>query len=521
MFGIWDLGFGILEFVFLRRGMFTFTKEGVVKLEMLLQDVDVREWSGVRDVDISSVAYHSGDVRKGGLFCTWKGEKSDGHQYIAQAIERGAAAIVAEKIEPSFKGASIRVAAGRPALAWISANFFSRPAEKLDVIGVTGTNGKTSTAILIRHFLENAKRKTGLIGTIGYDFGKGMMPAERTTPEGLELQTYFDTMTRNGCRSAVMEVSSHALDQGRVEGISYRAAVFTNLTRDHLDYHGTMENYFYAKQKLFTRLSSGSVAVLNADDEWSAQIAAHLPNEVRVIRYGISSKETAFFAEKIQCRANGTQFVLKTPEGDYRVETPWLGMFSVLNILAAVSTGFALGLRVEDMSRWITTQSCVTGRMETVPHDGNFAVVVDYAHTDDAVRKALQALRPLAKKKLKVLIGCGGNRDKTKRPLMARAACELADEVAFTSDNPRDEDPMQILYDMLAGVRGMKNFHVYPEREEAIREILRGAQEGDVILIAGKGHETTQEICGQKFPFSDREVAWKILQEANHEATCA
>lgn len=483
-----------------------------MKLGDLLRDVDVKSVSGARDVEISSLAYHSVSARRGGLFCAWKGLKSDGHDYVAQAVARGAVAVVVEREMEVGNCVRVVVPLGRAAFSVIAANFFGRPAEKLCMVGVTGTNGKTSVTTLVRRLLEKSGCKTGLVGTIGYDLGGGSLPAERTTPEGLELQEYFSEMVKNGCKAAAMEVSSHALEQGRVEGISYRVAVFTNLTQDHLDYHGTMENYFLAKQRLFERLREGAVAVLNADDEYSKRIEGILAGGVRVIRFGILSTQADFAAENIRCSARKTQFILKSPEGKFEVESDWLGGFSVSNILAGIAAGFALGLSVKEMVGWVKEQPCVPGRMEVVPHEKPFSVVVDYAHTDDAVRKVLEALRSLKTRRLKVLIGCGGNRDKSKRPLMARAACELADDVFFTSDNPRDEDPMQILYDMLAGVRGKRNFHVYPDRKEAIREILRGAENGDVVLLAGKGHEKTQEIQGNKYPFSDREVAWKILQ---------
>ncbi|MFH1066409.1 MAG: UDP-N-acetylmuramoyl-L-alanyl-D-glutamate--2,6-diaminopimelate ligase [bacterium] len=486
-----------------------------MKLKTILQGVSVlnkEEWAKAGDVEVTSLSYRSRMAEQGGLFCAWRGEKADGHDFIADAVQRGAVAVVGEKSNLSLPCPYVLTPVGRAALSVIAANFYSRPAEKLRVVGVTGTNGKTSTSLLIRRFLEMSGCKTGLLGTIEYDLGSGPISAERTTPEGLELQQYLRAMVDNGCRAVVMEASSHALEQGRVAGIPYQVAVFTNLTRDHLDYHGTMEAYFAAKLKLFAGLSEGQVAVLNQDREESKKIEDVLAKGVKVIRYGLSSSQADFVAEKINCNAEGSHFTLRSPEGSFSVKTQWIGEFNISNVLAALAAGFGLGLPVSKMVKQAQSQPPVPGRMERAPHAAPFSVIVDYAHTDDAVQKALSALRPVCKGRLKVLVGCGGNRDKTKRPLMAQAACEGADEVVFTSDNPRDEEPRQILDDMLAGVKGKKNFSVIEDRREAIRQILNQPQKGDVILLAGKGHETTQEIRGKKTPFSDREEALKILQ---------
>jgi UDP-N-acetylmuramoyl-L-alanyl-D-glutamate--2,6-diaminopimelate ligase len=482
-----------------------------VNLEQLLKGVDVVSWNGARDVEIGSIAYHSDEILPGGLFVVWKGQKSDGHDYIKKAVLRGSAAVLGESEIKPFDKPYVRVKNPRAALARAAANFFSNPSAKMKVIGVTGTNGKTSTTTLIQYLFGQSGCKTGLVGTVAYDLGDGTVPADRTTPEGLDLQRYLSMMLQHGCGAAVMEVSSHALDQGRVEGIDYGAAVFTNLTQDHLDYHETMDRYFEAKGILFKGLSAGSVAVLNANDGRSGAMKEFLAKGVRCLTYGIDA-EADFSASKVVCEDSGSQFVLRSPEGEFQVQTPWIGLFNVSNVLAAVATCHGLGESVARLVDLLKTSPFVPGRLERVAHKGNFSVVVDYAHTDDAVRKALEALRPLTKGELKILIGCGGNRDKGKRPRMAKVACELADRAIFTSDNPRYEDPSEILKEMVAGVPDKKNYEVIEDRARAIDVAIKGASSGDVILIAGKGHESTQEIQGVYQPFVDKDMAGAALK---------
>lgn len=483
-----------------------------MKLETIFKNIAVREWQGSSDVEISSIAYHSNRVQKGSLFCVWKGEKTDGYSYIPQAIEKGAAALLVEKPIENVSCPVVVVDNARSALTQAAAQFFQQPSQKLRMVGITGTNGKTSTAFLVHDFVQRAGMKAGLIGTVVYDLGKGVIEAERTTPEGLDVQTYLHSMVENGCRAAVMETTSHALRQGRVDGISFEVGIFTNLTQDHLDYHGTMESYFEAKQLLFTRLQKNQSAVLNIDDSYGKRLINLVSPEARVFTYGINASNANFRAEQIDYTAQGTNFVLQSPEGTFNVKARWIGMFNISNILAALAAGYALGLKVADMVQRLATQPFVPGRMEVMPHTKDFAVVVDYAHTDDALRKAIQTLRPLTKGSLWVLAGCGGNRDKTKRPLMAQAACELGDRVIFTSDNPRNESPEAILDDMTEGVRSFRNYQTIVDRAEAIQTALCQAQKGDVVLIAGKGHEITQEIQGVKHPFSDRDVALRFIE---------
>lgn len=477
-----------------------------------LESYEVKNHSGGLDMDIQKLCYHSGQVSSSSLFFTWKGERFNGSEFVPAALKNGAVAVVSDSLIPTSGVPLILVQNVRAALSQIAAEFYGHPARALKMIGITGTNGKTSTAFLIHYLLNRAGLKTGLIGTVLCDNGKRSEPAERTTPEGLELQKKLAEMVQNGCEACVMEVTSHALDQGRVEGIQYDASIFTNLTPDHLDYHRTMEAYLQAKSGLFQKIRKGQWAILNADDPASSKIQARLEKSVRLATYGIHHSAD-FKADQVECRADGTRFVLYAAGNCFNVEMRWLGEFNVSNTLAAIAATSAFGVSLSQAIHWLKEQPFVPGRMELVSRDVPFSVLVDYAHTEDALVQALRTLRPLTQRKLKVVIGCGGNRDKTKRPQMAQAACRLADAVFFTSDNPRTEKASDILRDMVAGVQGQPNYRVLEDRTEAIREAIETAEAGDVILIAGKGHESTQEISGVKYPFSDQSTVSQILQE--------
>ena len=464
------------------------------------------------DIDIQKLAYHTNQIGPQTLFFAWKGERHDGSEYVPLALKSGAVAVVSDR-ETSTQGAPlILVSNVRAALSRIAAEFHNHPSRRLKMIGVTGTNGKTSTAFLIHDLLNQSGLKAGLVGTVLCDNGSGCQPAERTTPEGLDLQAKLAEMVQHGCQACVMEVTSHALDQGRVEGIEYDAAVFTNLTPDHLDYHGTMEAYLAAKGRLFGKIRSEGVAILNADDPASQVFRTQLPKSARLLTYGIQ-KQADFKAEEIECTADGTRFTLHASGGCFNVQMRWLGEFNVTNTLAATATAHAFGLSLSQIVARFAHQPFVPGRMERVSGKAPFSVLVDYAHTEDALRQALRTLRPLTRRKLILVIGCGGNRDKSKRSGMALAACELADSVFFTSDNPRFEHTTDILRDMTAGVAKHSNYKMLEDRTDAIRQAIEGAEAGDMVLIAGKGHESTQEISGVKYPFSDQTVARQALQE--------
>lgn len=482
-----------------------------MNLSALLEGVPVEAWHGDRETPVDGVAYHSGRVRPGTVFCTWRGTGQDGHRFIPQALERGASALVVETRTGDYACPTVVVPSGRRALSLMAANLMGHPAEALLMAGVTGTNGKTSTAYLLRHLLGKMGRKCGMLGTVEYDLGREAVPATRTTPEGLDLQEYLAAMRDNGCTACAMEVSSHALALERAAGIRFQAAILTNFTQDHLDFHGTMDDYFLAKARLFEGLEQGAVAVLNSDDPCWERMLKHLRPGIEFITYGCETGAD-HRAEDIILSADHTSFTWVTGGDRIPVRAPWIGRFNVYNLLAAAATAAGLGAAPADVAAWLATAPAVPGRMEPVANDKGITVLVDYAHTDDALTKVLQTLRPLTKGRLLVVAGCGGDRDRTKRPLMARAACSGADTAFFTSDNPRGEEPEAILRDMVRGVEGAKNFQVITGRREAISAALHSAKPGDVVVLAGKGHEATQEIAGVKHPFSDRQVAQEILQ---------
>ncbi|MDR0534320.1 MAG: UDP-N-acetylmuramoyl-L-alanyl-D-glutamate--2,6-diaminopimelate ligase [Verrucomicrobiales bacterium] len=485
-----------------------------MKLGLLTQLLEVKDCRNDANagIEISRLAYNSRQVEPGALFCTWRGFKSDGHRFVADAVQRGASALVVEKLPDPLPACPVFVVeSGRHALAQMAAGFYNYPTRSLELTGVTGTNGKSSIGFLLHYLKEKSGRKCGLLGTVEYRAGNQKLPSSRTTPESSDLQALFAEMRDIGCCSVVMEVSSHALELDRVFGVPFRTALFTNLTRDHLDFHGTMQDYFLAKRKLFTGLPAGALAVVNLDDAYSARILDAVPLNARTVTYGFSPLAT-YRAENVQLNAGGSAFEFVTPNGSLLVRSPWIGRYNVSNTLAALAALSANGeATLEELANWLPEAPYVPGRLQKVPHSGKFTVLVDYAHSDDAVRNVLQSLRPLCKGKLKVLLGCGGDRDRTKRPLMALAACELADEVMFTADNPRGEDPELILRDMKVGVANFSNYRVELDRAQAIAEIIKGANDEDLIVLAGKGHETTQEINGVFHHFSDVEVAGKIL----------
>lgn len=483
-----------------------------MKLRSLLEQVQVVRSRGSLDIEVTGVRYRADEVEPGNVFCTWKGERSDGHEFVGEAHRRGAKAFVVERDDIECPEVNVRVACGRRALGLMASNYYGHPAERLLPVGITGTNGKTSVAFLTHFLLSKAGYKAGLMGTVEYRLGGRTVPATRTTPEGLELHQFMKEMVEAGCQAAVMEVSSHALVLERVAGIRFGVGVFTNLSQDHLDFHHTMEDYFAAKGRLFHEMGEGQTAVVNADDEYGARLIRGAGARVKVLSFGLREKEACYRAANVSTTVKGSRFEWHTPKGSWMVEVPWIGDYNVSNVLAATTCAAAMGVKEEEMIPMLASAPQVPGRMERVEHEGDFHVVVDYAHTPDAVGKVLGALRPLCKGRLWVLVGCGGDRDRTKRPMMARAACANADRVMFTSDNPRSEDPAEILRQMTEGVEGLSHYELEVSRETAIERVLAQASKDDVVLISGKGHEATQEIAGTFFPFSDREVALRYLK---------
>jgi UDP-N-acetylmuramoyl-L-alanyl-D-glutamate--2,6-diaminopimelate ligase len=492
-----------------------------VKLSEILKEVETKSIQGPVDRVIRALRYDSRYVERDDVFFAWKGAKTDGHRYIAEVCDKGAAAVVLEN--PNFaihRGPTfIEVKNARRTMAAMSANFFGRPDRALQIVGVTGTNGKTTTTFILKHLLSEPKVPVGLIGTVRYEIGDRILPAARTTPESLDLHGLLAQMKAANCRAAVMEVSSHALEQGRVSPIEFQVGIFTNLTQDHLDYHQTMENYFAAKVLLFAnldRVKNPGVAVVNADDIYGAKLIKLLKGRVRVIAYTLEDRpEAEIEARDVISTAEGTTGTLRIGSEIFPFTLPLIGSYNVANALAAAGGALALGIAPRVIVERLHDTPQVPGRLEKFVSADGVTAVVDYAHTDDAVRKALTVLRGITKGRLIAVLGCGGNRDAVKRPLMARAAAETADYSIFTADNPRQESVESILHHMEAGVAGKiltSKYERLADRRQAIAHALALAQPGDVVCVAGKGHETTQEIAGQFHPFDDRLVVQEFLQ---------
>jgi len=469
---------------------------------------------GLGQVSVAGLEYDSRRVAPGYLFFAFPGARADGREFAQQAIGRGAVAAVSELSAPEgFRGAWIEVEHGRQALALAARNFYGNPAERLKLTGVTGTNGKTTTTFLIDAVLRAAGITTALVGTIEYRLAGEVRPAVNTTPESLDLYRMFQELEQAGGTHATMEVSSHALALGRVYGIPFHTAVFTNLTRDHLDFHHTMEDYFAAKQLLFTSGDSGSAApawaVINHDDPYGRQMhpAPH------TLRYGFE-EGADLRGSSLRMNFEGLQFTVQQGAERVQLTSPLVGKFNAYNILAACGAALSFGLDWKTISTAIANCPRVPGRFESVQQGQPFLVVVDYAHTDDALRNVISVARELHPKRVITLFGCGGDRDRSKRPLMAQAASQLSDFVVLTSDNPRSEDPIAIMNDALVGLRRFDTPHIVePDRAKAIRAALKEAQAGDIVILAGKGHETYQVLKDRVIHFDDREVARGVLEE--------
>ena len=486
-----------------------------MKLSDILKQVSHTGLRGAGDRVVSGVAYDSRKVAADSLFVAIPGTKHDGFEYVEEAIKRGAGVIVSPHGRfPSRDVTHVQVEDARRALADIADVYYGHPSGVLDVIGVTGTNGKTTTTFMLRDILEGAGRSPGLLGTVQYEIGSRIIPASRTTPESLDIQSYFTQIRNAGGKSAVMEVSSHALDQGRVRGIDFDVAVFSNLTRDHLDYHLTMERYFEAKRRLFTSLGQGSkraVAVVNRDDPWGRRLASDPGVRAQVLTFGIEDGAD-IQARDVVFNPQGSDFTVRSPWGEARVHVPLLGRFNLQNGLAAYAAARALGLDDEPVIRGLARRVAVPGRLEEIPGRRGWRVFVDYAHTDDALANVLETLRHYTKGRLLVVFGCGGNRDQAKRTLMGSVAARLADMSILTSDNSRDEPPAEIIEQIRAGFGGLTNYEIVEDRAKAIEMALALAREGDAVLVAGKGHETTQETRGTFSLFDDRQVVRGLLQ---------
>ncbi len=495
-----------------------------MKLTEALRGVNVLRRIGA-DVEAASVEYDSRRVVPGSIFVAMRGEATDGNRYIDQAIGRGAVAVVTDSAAAydavangPMQIAIAEVPHGRRALATIAANIFGHPEQQLHLCGVTGTNGKTTTAYLLEQLLRGAGRTTALVGTIEYRIAGELRLAPHTTPESRDLLALLAEGVERSVTEAVMEVSSHALDQGRVWGIPYDVAIFTNLTQDHLDYHGTMEAYFAAKQKLFdgSQGCAPRVAVLNAeDDSQSALLALAQAAGSEIISYGVERGD--LHARAVHMQPSGMHFTMVTPAGEAALTLPMTGRVNVLNFLAASAAALARGLALRDIAAIAPSLHAVPGRFEVVDAGQPFTVVVDYAHTEDALRNVLMLAGQLvAARSGRVLtvFGCGGDRDRTKRPHMGRAAAEASQIVIITSDNPRGERPRTIIDEILPGTAGLPAVvEVEPDRAKAIALAMTMARQGDIVVIAGKGHEKTQTIGASVLPFSDVAIAREALAD--------
>jgi len=487
-----------------------------MQLKTLAGAIPVRQVIGPLDRAVESIAYDSRRVQRNGLFVALRGEKNDGHEFIGQAIENGASVIVAEREEKNPRATCLLVENTRPALADLAATFYGLPARRLKLAAVTGTNGKTTTTFLIKHICEKAGLRCGLIGTVRYEIGERVLPAARTTPESLDLQELLAQIANAGCRAAAMEVSSHALTQERVRGLEWDVAVFTNLTQDHLDYHGTMENYFESKAKLFVQLAQQQkkrkpVAVVNMDDHYGEQLLDKIGKKISVITFGMGVRAD-FRASNYRMEFGGTSYQLDARGKSYLVRLPLIGRFNVANSMAALAAANALGLNLREAVLSLGKSPQVPGRLEMVPAKRKFQVFVDYAHTPDALLNVLKTLRQLEPGRLIVVFGCGGDRDRQKRPLMGRIADQNADYSIITSDNPRKEDPDAIISEIEKGF-GSDRYEKVAGRAEAIARAIALAQPRDIILIAGKGHETYQEFVDHTVPFDDIQVARRAIED--------
>lgn len=494
-----------------------------MQLKELINDLQPMKVDGNLHRDVLGITYDSRRVTPGMVFVAVRGQNVDGHDYIASAIDRGAAAVVCEQNGfSSLRATKVKVADSREALARLAAAYYQYPSRKMKVIGVTGTNGKTTVSFLVKRILEVAGQMTGLIGTVRYEVGDRMIPAHRTTPEALETQQMLSQMARAGCSSCVMEVSSHALDQGRVHGVDFDVCIFTNLTQDHLDYHEDMEAYYQAKKKLFSPLFSGgkkSTGVINIDDTFGERLGLESELEVN-LSYGL--KDSAKLrAVNVKLGAMETLFTVMTKTQTFDIKLPLIGRHNVYNALAAIGAALALEVKVEHIQQALASIPPVPGRLEAVNAGQPFGVFVDYAHTDDALRNVLSTMRELTSGRLLLAFGCGGSRDTGKRAKMGKVAAELADYTFITTDNPRKEQPEAIAAMVEEGFRTVRadGYQVELDRSRAIDEVIRMAQPGDLVLIAGKGHETYQEFEDTVVPFDDRVYAQETLEAIGYSGS--
>lgn len=488
-----------------------------MKLRQLIESLSKATVAGALDQEVTGVFADSRQVVPGSVFVAVRGSEVDGQKFVADALEKGACAIVSEVAPESEMDESIcwaHVPDARAAVAALACVWNEQPSASMKTVGITGTNGKTTTAFLVHSIMHKVWTRAGLLGTVQVDDGESVTPATHTTPGPIELQSVLRTMADNGCRGVALEISSHALEQKRTDGLQLDVAVFTNLTQDHLDYHGTMESYFEAKRRMFELIETQegnkkSTAVINIDDPYGMRLVEEFEGCLHMITFGHGVHADLRIGREVQT-VRGTEFDVKYKERGYLVRTPYIGRFNVNNCGAALAASIAAGIKPRDAVRALADAPQVPGRMENVGSRDGATVFVDYAHTPDALKHACAALKELQPKRLITVFGCGGDRDQTKRKPMGQAAVEGSDLCVITSDNPRSEDPRSIIRDIEKGMEG-KRYQSIPDRNLAIQVAINVSEEGDIILIAGKGHETYQEIAGKKIDFDDRRVAYKAL----------
>lgn len=480
-----------------------------MKLRQLIKNLSIIEMNADAELEISGVSYDSRKTEKGDMFVAIRGFEADGHKFIPKAVENGAAVILCEE-KPSCDIPYVLVSDSRYGLAIVSRDFFGDPASEMTMIGITGTSGKTSSSYLIKHMLESKlDAKVGLIGTNGNMIGDEFLHTEHTTPESYELHKLFRHMADSGCTHVVMEVSSHSLTLERVAGIHFDVALYTNLSQDHLDFHGTMEEYAAAKRKLFSMCSLGC---FNLDDAWEDFMRDGA--SCRTMTFSTEKNEADLVAKDIRLTADGVRFASVSGDEISMTKLGIPGMFSVYNALGTMSVGLALGLSLADCSDAMPSAKGVKGRLEIVPTGRDFSVVIDYSHKPDALEKVLKTLKPVTRGRLIALFGCGGDRDKLKRPIMGRIAADNADLVVVTSDNPRTEDPDEIIREIVAGMKDKRtSTKVICDRREAIAWAIDNAAPGDVLLLAGKGHEDYQVVGHEKHHMDEREIVADCLKK--------
>ncbi len=489
-----------------------------MKLSEVISQIPVKSVSGALDTELDAVCYDSRKAGPGALFCALPGEKVDGNDYVEAALARGASAVLSQKPGPAETPVPwVLVSDARAAMARAAANLHGHPSRAFPVVGITGTNGKSTTAFLLHYLMAASWYRAGLIGTVHYQIGEETRDAPHTTPESADLQALLAEMREAECRGAVMEVSSHGLAQRRVAEVRFAAGIFTNLSQDHLDFHRTFDAYFAAKRMLFEQIStqgeSGKDApavIINRDDRYGERLAKESFPYTRMITYGMGAL-CDFKANNIRMDFNGTQFTLSMQGRQLLVKVPLIGRFNVYNVLAVLAAAHAVGLNFREAVKHLETAPQVPGRLESASdRQINYRVYVDYAHTPDALENALKTLRELKPRRLITVFGCGGDRDRGKRPLMGGVAERLSDLAIVTSDNPRTEDPEEIIQQTVAGM-GAGRAKVIADRREALAQAIRLAGERDIVLIAGKGHESYQEIDGVRHPFDDRKVARQYI----------